>query len=62
MYVDDIVKWTVINNVNMFFLNKDFNKIASNERLSVMFLLQRDHLVFFCENRWYEMSIFYGFI
>lgn len=32
MYVDDnIVKRTVINNVNMFFLNKDFNKIASDE-------------------------------
>lgn len=37
MYVDDnIVKRTVINNVNMFFLNKDFNKIASNERTSVI--------------------------
>lgn len=40
MYVDDkIVKWTVINNVNMFFfLNKDFNEIASNERTSVIFI------------------------
>lgn len=40
MYVDDkIVKWTVINNVNMvFFLNKDFNEIASNERTAVVFI------------------------
>lgn len=40
MYVDDkIVTWTVINNVNMFsFLNKDFNKIASNERTDVVFI------------------------
>lgn len=44
VFVDDnIVKWTVINNVNMFFLNKDFNKIASNERTSVISLeLQRN--------------------
>lgn len=40
MYVvDKIVKWTVINNVNMFFfLNKDFNKIASNEGTAVIFI------------------------